>query len=95
MMPVLWNSHVTSVQRRVVWIQPSPGCRVMSEPMANAKGTANPTYPRYSMGGCMAIAGYCSSGLSPLPSGTAMISLSVASIWNGLATKLLRTRKKA
>ena len=43
MMPQLWNSQVTSVQRRVVWIQPSPGSRVISEPMAKAKGTANPT----------------------------------------------------
>jgi len=33
-------------------------------------------------------------GLSPLPSGTATISLSVASIWNGFAMKLLRIRKK-
>ena len=43
MTPVLWNSQVTSVQRRVVWIQASPGCRVISEPMAKANGTANPT----------------------------------------------------
>ena len=70
MMPVLWNSQVTSVQRRVVWIQASPGWRVISEPMAKANGTANPTYPRYSMGGWMAMAGYCSSGLSPWPSCT-------------------------
>ena len=47
------------------------------------------------MGGWIAMAGYCSSGLNPLPSGTATISLSVASIWNGLAMKLLRSRKKA
>src|SRR5215472_11515435 len=93
MMPQLWNSHVTSVQRRVVWIQPSPGCRVISDPIANANGTANPTYPRYNIGGWIAIAGYCSSGERPLPSGTAMISLSVASIWNGFAMKLLSTRK--
>ena len=46
------------------------------------------------MGGWMAIAGYCSSGLSPLPSGTEVISLSTASIWKGLAMKLLRRRKK-
>ncbi len=46
------------------------------------------------MGGWIAMAGYCSSGLRPLPSGTATISLSVASIWNGLAMKLLSTRKK-
>src|SRR5713226_2750835 len=31
--PVVWNIHVTSVQRRVVWIQASPGCRVSSDPM--------------------------------------------------------------
>ena len=43
MTPVLWNSQVTSVQRRVVWIQASPGCRVISEPMANANGTEKPT----------------------------------------------------
>ncbi len=40
------------------------------------------------------MAGYCSSGLNPLPSGTATISLSVASIWNGFAMKLFSTRKK-
>ena len=42
-MPQLWKSQVISVQRRVVWIQASPGWRVMSEPMANANGTAKPT----------------------------------------------------
>ncbi len=42
-MPVVWNNHVTRVQRRVVLIQASPGCLVMSDPIANAKGTVNPT----------------------------------------------------
>ena len=46
------------------------------------------------MGGWMAMAGYCSSGLRPLPSGTAVISLSTASMRKGLAMKLLRSRKK-
>ena len=43
MMPVLWNSQVMRVQRRVVWIQASPGWRVIREAMAKAKGTAKPT----------------------------------------------------
>jgi len=43
MTPVLWKSQVTRVQRRVVWIQASPGCRVMREAMAKAKGTVKPT----------------------------------------------------
>src|SRR3954453_3121640 len=93
MTPQLWNSHVTRVQRRVVWIQASPGWRVINEPMAKANGMEKPTYPRYSIGGWIAMAGYCRRGLRPLPSGTATISLSVASIWKGLAMKLLRTRK--
>ena len=42
----------------------------------------------------MAMAGYCSRGLSPLPSGTEVISLSTASIWKALATKLFSIRKK-
>src|ERR1017187_2636749 len=41
--PVLWNSQVISVQRRVVWIQASPGWRVISDAMAKAKGTVKPT----------------------------------------------------
>src|SRR5580698_5889321 len=41
--PVVWNIHVTSVQRRVVWIQESPGCLVISDAIANANGTTNPT----------------------------------------------------
>src|SRR5689334_20257089 len=51
MTPVLWKSQVTRVHRRVVCIQPSPGWRVIREPMAKANGTAKPTYPRYSIGG--------------------------------------------
>src|SRR6202040_72118 len=47
-MPVLWNSHVTIVQRRVVWIHESPGCLVINDAIANANGTVKPTYPRYS-----------------------------------------------
>src|ERR1039457_2367472 len=50
-MPVLWNSHVTMVHRRVVWIHESPGCLVINDPIANANGTVKPTYPRYSIGG--------------------------------------------
>src|SRR5579883_1754926 len=42
-MPQLWNSQVTMVQRRVVWIQASPGCLVMSDPIAKANGTVKPT----------------------------------------------------
>src|SRR5579883_708904 len=41
--PVVWNIQVTSVQRRVVLIQASPGCLVISEEIANAKGTTKPT----------------------------------------------------
>src|SRR5580692_2172971 len=48
-MPVLWKSQVTMVQRRVVWIQLSPGCLVINDPMAKANGTVKPTYPRYSI----------------------------------------------
>jgi len=36
----------------------------------------------------MAIAGYCKRGLRPLPSGTATISLSLASIWKVSLTTL-------
>ncbi len=42
-MPVVWNIQVTSVQRRVVWIQASPGCLVISDAIANANGTVKPT----------------------------------------------------
>src|ERR1700680_3181572 len=41
--PVVWNSHVTNVQRRVVWIHASPGCLVINDAIANANGTTNPT----------------------------------------------------
>src|SRR5579883_456298 len=57
-MPVVWNIHVTSVQRRVVLIHSSPGCFVIKDPIANANGTANPTYPRYSIGGWITIVQY-------------------------------------
>ncbi len=44
----------------------------------------------------MAIAGYCSKGLNPLPSFNASMAMtwpSVASMRNGFAMKLLRRRK--
>ncbi len=41
--PVVWNIQVTSVQRRVVWIHASPGCLVISDAIAKANGTTNPT----------------------------------------------------
>ena len=41
--PIDWNSQVTIVQMRVVWIQRSPGWRVISDAIANANGTAKPT----------------------------------------------------
>ncbi len=89
-MPQVRNSHVTMVQRRVMWIHFSPGYRIISAPSANAKGTANPTYPRYSIGGWITISGYCSSGFSPKPScGTAPLTSE-----NGVAAKLSSSRKK-
>ncbi len=42
----------------------------------------------------MAMAGYCSTGLRPLPSGGLTMRPSFASSLNGLATKLLSVRKK-
>ena len=51
MIPILRNIHATIVQRRVVRIHVSPSCLVIMAAMANAKGTAKPTKPRYSIGG--------------------------------------------
>src|SRR5438093_11279356 len=51
MIPMLRNIHATIVQRRVVRIHVSPTCLVIMAAMANAKGTAKPTKPRYSIGG--------------------------------------------
>ena len=52
---ILDNWHppydATIVQRRVVRIHVSPNCRVSMAAIANANGTANPTKPRYSIGG--------------------------------------------
>jgi hypothetical protein len=42
-MPTVRNSHVTMVQRRVMWIHFSPGYRIISAPSAKANGTLNPT----------------------------------------------------
>src|ERR1700731_4869401 len=66
--PQVRNSHVTIVHRRVMWIHFSPGYRIINAPSANANGTENPTYPRYSIGGWITISGYCSSGFNPNPS---------------------------
>ena len=42
-MPVPWKSQVTMVQRRVVWIQLSPGAFEISDAIAKANGTAKVT----------------------------------------------------
>ena len=42
-MPTDRNPQANSVQRRVSRSHPSPTRPVMSPPMANAKGTLNPT----------------------------------------------------
>ena len=39
----------------------------MSAARPNANGTVADTKPRYSDGGCVAMYGFCRSGLSPLP----------------------------
>src|SRR6516165_6698359 len=96
-MPTPRNIHGTSVQRRVVRIQLSPSCLVMSEAMAKEKGTTIPTYPRYNMGGWITMAGYCSAGFSPLPSpavkGRKLPDEARASSAKGLATKKTRVEK--
>src|SRR3954466_8396536 len=90
-MPQVRNSHVTIVQRRVMWIHFSPGYFMISAPSAKANGTEKPTYPRYSIGGWMTISGYCSSGFKPLPSSGGL----PGSMANGCAAKFSSKRKKS
>src|SRR5687768_10804193 len=65
------NIQASSVQRLVSRIQPSVSISPDSTaPIAKAKGTDMPTYPRYSNGGCTAMSGwFCSNGFGPGPSG--------------------------
>src|ERR1700693_36410 len=92
-MPVLWKSHVTMVHRRVVCIHESPGCLVINDAIANANGTVNPTYPRYSIGGWITIVQYCSSGFRPRPIPSTILPRPATKIWNGLNTNAIRIRK--
>src|SRR5436190_20607656 len=65
---MLRNIQATIVQRRVVRIQVSPSCFVIIAAIANAKGTAKPTKPRYSIGGWMTMYASCKRGFNPFPS---------------------------
>jgi hypothetical protein len=72
--------QATIVQRRVATIHRSSVRPERSAPIANANGTASPTYPRYRKTGCATMYGFWRLGLSPFPSaGAAIVS-------NGLET---------
>src|SRR5687768_12449164 len=64
------NPHDASIQRRERTAQSFAFASFEKiAPMANAKGTVMPTYPRYSSGGCTAIRmWFCSSVFGPGPS---------------------------
>jgi hypothetical protein len=62
----------------------------MSAEMANAKGTEKPTYPRYNVGGCIAIVTFWSNGFNPFP----LVTKKSASVgMNGFVTKFVNTKK--
>ncbi len=63
---------------------------MISAPSAKAKGTVNPTYPRYSIGGWITISGYCRRGFSPLPSAR----IGPSSKPKGLAAKFDQRKKE-
>tara|TARA_B100000408_G_C10304171_1_gene225971 strand:- start:1045 stop:1323 length:279 start_codon:yes stop_codon:yes gene_type:complete len=64
---------------------------VTNAAIAKANGTEKPTYPRYKVGGCMAIVKFCKRGFRPLPFAT----IKFASVGEkGFATKFVIIRKK-
>ena len=68
-MPKVKKPQAATVQRLVDASHPSPRRPVASAATAKAKGTVNPTYPRYRIGGWNAMSmWFCSSGLGPGPS---------------------------
>src|SRR3954470_10200814 len=65
-MPTVRKPHAYSAQRRVASSQPSPTRPVINAAIANAKGTVNPTKPRYRIGGGNKTRmWFCNSGLGP------------------------------
>ncbi len=68
-MPRVRKPQATSVHTRVRLSHSEPGALSMRADMANANGTAIPTYPKYSIGGWIAIRmWFCRSGFGPRPS---------------------------
>ena len=91
-MPTDSKVHDSRVQRRVSTCQRSLTRPVASIPTAKAKGTVNPTNPRYSSGGWMATSGLSwSSELGPAPWSGAV----PGTVRNGLAGKAMSPKKKA
>ncbi len=91
-MPRLRNANANNVQRRVSTNQPSPSRPVTRAPIAKAKGTVNPTNPRYRIGGWNAMSGlFCNSGLGPGPSNPAGGEYDR----NGLAEVAMRPKKNS
>ncbi len=62
------NSQDTMVHLRIAWSQPTSRRFETSAAIAKANGMVMLMYPRYSMGGWITMPGFCSCGLSPLPS---------------------------
>ena len=57
---------------------------------AKANGTVRPTYPKYNVGGWMAIVKFCSKGFKPLPF---WITKSVSVGLKGLVIKLVALKR--
>ena len=88
-MPNVRKPHENKAHRRVSTSQPSPTRPVMSAPIAKAKGTVMPTYPRYKIGGWNTTKmWFCNSGFGPGPSSTPG-----APVLNGLAGPSVSTKK--
>jgi len=77
------------VQRRVLRCHEGSSRPVTRAAMAKANGMVNPTYPRYRLGGWMAMAGFCSRGFMPSPSGCG------GCVAKGWAANSCTARKKA
>src|ERR1700679_25406 len=90
MRPCDRKNQETIIQRRVDASQLSSRLPVMSAASPNANGTVAETKPRYSDGGCVAMYGFCKSGLSPFPE----CGVSVKKTSNGRFWKMMRNRKK-
>ena len=86
------NPQAKRVQRLVSTSHASPTRPVMRPAQANAKGTVNPTSPRYRRGGWNATRmWFCRRGSGPGPS----VGTGPFTVVNGLDAVSIRPKKKA